>query len=75
MKTEASHCVTISQALEEKITVFSELLDKDPQSIVEEALQRYFVEEERKLLEQKLSERDPMTNLDFDEFWDDVDLE
>lgn len=58
----------------EKLHAFSELLDKDATTILQEALQQYFEREEKQLMEKKLSEKDPMTNLDFDEFWDDVDI-
>lgn len=58
----------------EKLAAYGELLDKDASTMINEALQLYFAAEEKRLLEQKLAEKDPMTNLSFDEFWDDVDL-
>ena len=53
----------------EKLAVFGELLKKDTSTMINEALEQYFENEEKRLAEQ-----DPMTNLNFDEFWDDVDL-
>lgn len=58
----------------EKLAAYGELLGKDASTMLNEALQQYFMNEEKKLLEQKLSEKDPMTDLSFDEFWDDVDF-
>jgi hypothetical protein len=37
--------------------------------MLKEALEQYFVNEEKRLAEQ-----DPMTNLSYDEFWDDLDI-
>jgi predicted transcriptional regulator len=58
----------------EKLNAYGELLQKDATTMLREALNDYFEKEEKKLLEQKLSEKDPMTDLGFDEFWDGVDL-
>lgn len=58
----------------EKLEAYSELLEKDTTTMLREALQEYFQKEEKLLLEKKMAEKDPMTNLDFDEFWDGVDL-
>lgn len=58
----------------EKLAAYGELLEKDASTMINEALQLYFAAEEKRLLEQKLAEKDPLTNLSFDEFWDDVDF-
>ncbi len=58
----------------EKLAAYGELLEKDASTMINEALQLYFAAEEKRLLEKKLAEKDPMTDLSFDEFWDDVDL-
>jgi len=58
----------------DKLESFSELLQKEPSLILKEALLLYFSNEERKLAEKSQSDQDAMTNLDFDEFWDDVDI-
>lgn len=58
----------------EKLAAYGELLEKDASTMINEALQLYFAAEEKRLLEQKLAEKDPLTDLSFDEFWDDVDL-
>ena len=64
----------LDSAVVEKLNAYSELLGKDATTMLREALQDYFQKEEKLLLEKKLAEKDPMTNLDFDEFWDGVDL-
>jgi len=61
--------ITIDEKTVEQLAYYSQLLHKDATTMVQEALEFYFVEEEK-----KLSEQDPMTNLSFNEFWDDVDL-
>lgn len=61
--------ITIDSKTAEQLSYYSQLLHKDATTMVHEALEFYFVEEEK-----KLSEQDPMTNLSFDEFWDDMDI-
>lgn len=58
----------------ENLENFAQILKKDAQTIVNEALEEYFVKEQKKLLEKNLADENAMTNLDFNEFWDDVEL-
>ena len=58
----------------ENLQNFSEALKKDTSTIMNEALEQYFLNEEKKILEKNLGNENAMTNLDFDEFWDDVDI-
>jgi len=58
----------------EELQTFSELLKKDINVILNEALEQYFENEQKKLLEKNIYDENAMTNLDFDEFWDDVDI-
>jgi predicted transcriptional regulator len=58
----------------EELEVFSELLKKDVNTILKEALEQYFENEQKKLLEKNLEDENAMTNLDYDEFWDGVDI-
>jgi tRNA A37 N6-isopentenylltransferase MiaA len=62
-----------SQVVEDLIT-YSSLLKKDVNSILNEALEQYFQTENEKLLEKNQEDHNSMTNLDFNEFWDDVDI-
>ena len=58
----------------ETLNAYSELLQKDTTTILKEALQQYFENEEKRVLEKRSAEHDAMTNLDFNEFWDDVEI-
>jgi len=53
---------------------FSEILKKDYNRILNEALEVYFDNVQKRLLEKNLDDENAMTNLDFDEFWDGVEL-
>jgi len=59
----------------QNLEAFSELKKKDISTLINEALEEYFINEEKKLLEKNLADESAMTNLDFDEFWDDVELD
>jgi len=65
---------TLSSNIINNLENFSELLKKDYNTILNEALEQYFINEEKKLLEKNIDGENAMTNLDFDEFWDDVDI-
>ena len=58
----------------EQLHTYSELLEKDASVILKEALQLYFETTEKRLLEKSQNEQNAMTNLDFDEFWDGVEI-
>ena len=58
----------------ENLENFSLILKKDANKIINEALEEYFENEQKKLLEKNLADENAMTNLNFDEFWDGIDL-
>jgi hypothetical protein len=58
----------------EKLEIYSKLLNKDMNKIIDEALLQYFENEEKRLLEKNIENDSLMTNLDYDEFWDGVDI-
>ena len=58
----------------ENLKSFSEILGKDINTMLEEALEEYFESQQQKLMEKNLFDENAMTNLDFDEFWDDLDI-
>lgn len=58
----------------ENLQNFSEILNKDISTIMNEALEDYFNNAQKQLLEKNLEDENAMTNLDFNEFWDDVDI-
>jgi hypothetical protein len=58
----------------QNLETFSEILKKDYNTILNEALEQYFEQAQKMLLEKNLADENAMTNLDFDEFWDGVEL-
>jgi hypothetical protein len=65
---------TLSSETIEQIKEFSVILNKDENQILNEALELYFENEQKKLLEKNLENENAMTNLDYNEFWDGVDI-
>ena len=66
--------IEFKQSTVENLELFSELLNKDVNMMLEEALELYFEAQQKMLLEKNLDDENMMTNLDYDEFWDGVDL-
>ena len=66
--------IRFKQSTVDELIGFSELLKKDVNQILEEALEQYFESAQKKLIEKGIDEDASMTNLDFDEFWDGVDV-
>ncbi len=66
--------ISISQDNYENLDNFKEILKKDESTIINEALEVYFSAQNKILLEKNLDNENAMTNLDFDEFWDDVEI-
>ncbi len=60
---------TINPETTQRLKAYAELLNMTPQSMLDEALEQYF---ERK--DEEIARQDPMTNLSYDEFWDDLDF-
>ena len=58
----------------ESLELYAELLKKDINTMLDEALELYFQVEQEKMLEKNQNDENAMTNLDFDEFWDGVDI-
>lgn len=59
----------------ENLENFSKILNKDISKIMNEALEEYFINAQKKLLKKNLEDENAMTNLDFDEFWNDVEID
>lgn len=66
--------ITINPDNYENLENFATILNKDASQMINEALESYFAEEQKKLLEKNLENDNAMTNLSFDEFWDDVEV-
>jgi len=58
----------------QNLTNFSEILKKDKNSIVNEALQEYFTNKHEELLGNDPTGESAMTNLSYEEFWDDIEV-
>ena len=66
--------IALKQDTVDNLLAFSEMLDKDVNVILEEALTQYFENAQKKLIEKGIEEDASMTNLDYDEFWDGLDI-
>ncbi len=66
--------INFKQSTIDDLLGFSEILKKDVNVMIEEALEQYFENEQKKLLEKGIEEDASMTNLDYDEFWDGLDI-
>jgi len=66
--------IEFKQTTVENLQTFSEILKKDINTMLEEALEQYFESEQQKLMEKNQNDESAMTNLDFNEFWDDLDI-
>ena len=66
--------IKINEYNMQNLEAFSEMKKKDISEIINEALEEYFANEQKKLLEKNLADENAMTNLDFNEFWDDVEI-
>jgi hypothetical protein len=67
--------ITINEYNMQNLEAFSQLKKKEISELINEALEVYFINEEKKLLEKNLADENAMTNLDYDEFWDDLEID
>ncbi len=67
---EKSIKIEIKKDKLEGLEYYAKLLNKDINTMLDEALAQYFESENEKLVAKEQN----MTNLDFDEFWDGVEL-
>jgi len=65
----------LKKEIVDNLEIFSEILYKDINTILNEALEQYFENEQQRLIEKNQDDENAMTNLNFDEFWDGVDLD
>ena len=66
--------IELKQDTVDNLLAFSELLHKDVNKMLDEALEQYFENEQQKLINKGIEEDSTMTNLDYDEFWDGLDI-
>ena len=67
--------ITINDYNMQNLEAFSEMKKTDMSTLINKALEDYFTNEQKKLLEKNLADENAMTNLDFNEFWDDVEID
>ncbi len=65
---------TLSVDKIEELKLFSEILKKDYNTMLDEALELYFEGVRKRMLEKNFEDENMETNLDYDEFWDGVDI-
>jgi hypothetical protein len=58
----------------ENLELYSKLLNKDMNAMIDEALSQYFENEEKKLQQKGIEDDSLLTNLDYDEFWEGVEI-
>ena len=66
--------ITINEENYLKLEAFKELLEKDESTIINEALQRFFEAEQKRLVDEEIEKQKAQTNLSYDEFWDGIDF-
>lgn len=66
--------ISINQDNYEKLAEFKEILKKDESTMINDALKLYFQKVQEELSQKGTNDENAMTNLDFNEFWDDVDI-
>ena len=67
--------IEFKQSTVDNLELFSQMLKKDVNTMLEEALEQYFDVEQKRLMEKNINDENAMTNLDYDEFWDGVDID
>jgi len=53
---------------------FKVALKKDENRIINEALEEYFDSAQKNLVEKQIADENALTNLSYEEFWDDLDI-
>jgi hypothetical protein len=66
--------IEFKEATIEALELYSQLLNKDMNTILQEALDQYFKDQQDMLQQKHYDDEDAKTNLNFDEFWDGVDI-
>ena len=59
----------------EKLEALALLMQKEPETVLHEALDSYLEAQQKQLVEDKLEEEKKLTTLSYDEFWDGLDLD
>ena len=65
---------TLKPSTIENLQTYAQILDKDVSILMEEALEAYFAEIQKRFMEKSIADENALTNLDYEEFWDGVEL-
>ncbi len=65
---------TLKPSTIENLQLYAKILDKDVSILMEEALEAYFAEIQKRFMEKSIADENALTNLDYEEFWDGVEL-
>ena len=65
---------TLKPSTIENLQAYAALLDKEMSLLIEEALEGYFSEIQKQLLEKNMADENAMSSLDYEEFWEGVEL-
>ena len=65
---------TLPSTTIEQIELYSNILKKDPSTIIQEALEAYFVELEKSFVQDSMESENKLTTFSNDEFWEGVDI-
>jgi len=66
--------ISFKQSTIEELEAFSRILNKDIDTILQEALEEYFKSQKERLISKNQNDENAMTNFDFDEFWENVEI-
>ena len=66
--------ISINSENYERLELFKEILNKDESQIINEALKRYFDEEQQRLVDEDIAKQRAQSTLDYNDFWDGVDI-
>jgi len=59
---------------EYNLKLFEELLKEDASTIVNRALEEFFIAEQKRIVEKDVENENALTNLSYDEFWNDFEI-
>jgi len=65
---------TLKPSTIENLQAYAEMLNKEMSLLIEEALEAYFSEIQKHLAEKNRADENAMTSLDYEEFWEGVEL-
>jgi hypothetical protein len=65
----------LKASMVEELEAFSQILNKTPNQILNEALENYLNAQQEILNKKNQDDENALTNLDYNEFWDDLDFD